>query len=161
MLGKRLCRLVTVNEMQFDFMSEGGTTDAVFILRKLQEEYYVDGEKLYMCFVNLEKAIYRVSRKVLEYAMRKKGVPEVFVRSLMSLCEGAKTRVRVESELSEESEVKVGMHQVSVLLPFVYAVVVDVVTEFTKEGVLSELLYADDLVLMSETIEELRKKFLK
>ena len=28
-------------------------------------------------------------------------------------------------------------------------------------GVLSELLYADDLVIISETIEELRNKFLK
>ena len=38
---------------------------------------------------------------------------------------------------------------------------VDVVTEFAREGVLSELLYADDLVLMSEIIEGLRNKFLK
>ena len=37
----------------------------------------------------------------------------------------------------------------------------DVVTEFTSEGVLSELLYADDLVLMSETIKRLRNMFLK
>ena len=29
----------------------------------------------------------------------------------MSLCERAKTRVRVDCELSEEFEVKVGMHQ--------------------------------------------------
>ena len=35
---------------------------------------------------------------------------------------------------------------------------VDVVTEFAKEDTLSELLYADDLVLMSETIEGLRNK---
>ena len=39
--------------------------------------------------------------------------------------------------------------------------VVDVVTEFAREVVLSELLYADDLVLMSETIECLRNKFFK
>ena len=39
--------------------------------------------------------------------------------------------------------------------------VVDVVTEFAREGMLSELLYADDSVLMSETIEGLRNKFLK
>ena len=42
--------------------------------------------------------------------MRKKGIPEVFVVSVMSLCEGAKTRVSVDSVLSEEFEVKVGMH---------------------------------------------------
>ena len=54
-----------------------------------------------------------------------------------------------------------GMHQGSVLSPFLFAVVVDVVTEFAREGALNELLYADHLVLMSETIEGLRYKFLK
>ena len=53
------------------------------------------------------------------------------------------------------------MHQGSVLSPFLFALVVDVVTEFAREGVFSELLYADDLVLMSETIEGLRNKFIK
>ena len=79
----------------------------------------------------------------------------------MSLYEVAKTRITLDSELSEEFEVKVGMHEGSVLSPFLFAVVVDVVTEFTRESALSELLYADDLVLMSETTEGLRDKFLK
>ena len=39
------------------------------------------------------------------------------------------------------------------LSPFLFAVVVDVVIEFAREGALSELLCADDLVVMSETIE--------
>ena len=50
----------------------------------------------------------------------------------MSLYEGAKTRVRVDSEFSVEFEVKVWMHQGSVLSPFLFAVVVDVVTEFAR-----------------------------
>ena len=85
-----------------------------------------------MCFVDLEKAFYRVLRKMLEWAMRKKGIPEVVVRSVMSMYEGAKTRVSVDSELSEEFEVKVGIHQGSVLSPFHFALVVDVVTEFAR-----------------------------
>ena len=76
--------------------------------------------------------------------MRKKGIPKVLVRSVVSLYEGAKTWVTVDSELSEEFEVKVGMHQGSVLLPFRFAVVVDVVTDFAREGALSELLHADE-----------------
>ena len=68
----------------------------------------------------------------------------------------------MDSELSEEFEVTLEMHQGSVLSPFPLAVVVDVVTELGREGALSELLYAGDLVLMSETIKGLRKhKFLK
>ena len=44
---------------------------------------------------------------------------------------------------------------------FCFAVVVDVVTEFASERALSELLYAEDIVMMSETIEGLRNKLLK
>ena len=67
----------------------------------------------------------------------------------------------MDSELPEEFEVKVGMHQGSVLSPFCSAVAVDVVIEFAREGALSEFLYADDLVLMSETFEGIGNKFLK
>ena len=59
-------------------------------------------------------------------AMRKKGIPEVLVRSVMSLYEGAKTRVKVDSELSEEFEVIVGMYQAYVLSVFVLSAVMDV-----------------------------------
>ena len=47
--------------------------------------------------------------------MWKKEIPEVLVRSMISLCEGAKARVRVDSVLSEEFDVKVGTHHGSVL----------------------------------------------
>ena len=46
------------------------------------------------------------------------------------------------------------------LSPFLFTVVVDVVTEPAREGALHELLYADDLFLMSETNKELMNKFL-
>ena len=159
-LEKRLCRIVTVDEMQFDFMPERGTIDAVFIIRRLQEEYHGKCKKLYMCFMDLENAIDRVPRKVLEWALRKKGIP-VSVTSVMSLYEGARTRIRLHSELSKEFEVNVGMHQGSDLSPFLLALVVDVINEFIREGALSELLCADDLVLVSETFQRLRDKFLK
>ena len=47
-------------------------------------------EKSYMFFVALEKAFDRVPRIVFEWIMRKKGIPEVLVRSVMSLYEGKK-----------------------------------------------------------------------
>ena len=50
--------------MQFGFMPERGAIDAVFILRGMQEEYHAKGKKLYMCFVDLDKAFDKVPRKV-------------------------------------------------------------------------------------------------
>ena len=99
-------------------MSERGTFDCVY--RRLQEEYRNEGQTLYMGFVDLKKTFDRLPRKVLEWAMRKKGIPQVLVRSAVSIYEGAKTRVGVDSKLSEEFEVKVGMHQGSVLASYLF-----------------------------------------
>ena len=88
---KRFHRIVSVDEMQFDSMPERGTIDAVFILIRMKEQNQAEGKKLYMCFVELEKAFNRVPWKVLEWALRTKGIPEVLVRSAMSLNERVNT----------------------------------------------------------------------
>ena len=93
--------------------------------------------------------------------MRKRGIPEAMERAVMSLYEGAKTRVRVGLELSEEFEVKVGVHQGSALSLLLFAIAVDVITENVKNGLISEMVYVDDLVLTSEMMEGLREKFWK
>lgn len=157
----RIRKLVTLNENQCGFMPGKGTMDALFVVRRLQEEYRAKGRNLYMCFVDLEKAFDRVPRKVMEWAMRKKGLPEVMVKAVMSLYDGAKTKVKIDSKLTDEFSVEVGVHQGSVLSPLLFAIVVDVVTEEAREDLMWEILYADDLVLIAESMIELRKKFEK
>ena len=104
-----------------------------------------------MCFVDMEKAFDRVPRKVMEWAMRKKGLSKVIVPVVISQCDGARTRVRVGSAYSEEFKVKAGAHQGSVLSPLLFAIVVDIITENGRKGVVNELLYTVDSVLMSKT----------
>ena len=58
-------------------------------------------------------------------------------------------------------EVELLMHKGSVFSPLLFAVVVDVITDLAREGVLNKLWYADDLVLMSETIGQLWNMFIK
>ena len=43
--------------MQFGFMKGKGSTDAVFVVRQMQEKFRVKGKKLYFGFVDLKKAV--------------------------------------------------------------------------------------------------------
>ena len=137
------------------------TTHAKFILRRMQDEFWERQQKLYMCFVDLKKAFDRVPRKVMEWALRKTGLAEGLVQAVMSSYESSRTKDRVGSGTSEEFEVRASVHQGSVLSPLIFAIVVNVVTEHARYGLLNELSYADGLVLMSESLENLREKFQK
>ena len=67
-------QMININEMQFGFVPGRGTTDAIFIIRQLQEKYLAVNKPLYLPFADLEKAFDRVPRKVIWWAMRKLGV---------------------------------------------------------------------------------------
>jgi len=45
----------------------------------LQEKYNQKNKKLYHVFVDLEKAFNRVPVKVIEWALKRKGIPERMV----------------------------------------------------------------------------------
>ena len=82
---------------------------------------------------------------------------EWLIRTVMALYTEACTVVRTDAGLSESFEVKVGLHQGSVLSPL-FAAVMDVVSSEVRSGLLSELLYADDLVIMAPTMEQLGRR---
>ena len=48
--------------MQFGFMPGRGTTDAIFLVKQLQEKYLGKKKNLYFAFIELEKAFDRVLR---------------------------------------------------------------------------------------------------
>ena len=78
-----------------------------------------------MAFVDLEKAFDRVPRKVIWWALRKLGVEEWIVRLVQGMYANARSRVRVGKGFSKEFEVKVGVHQGSVLSPLLFITVLE------------------------------------
>ena len=63
----RIRQQIEVDDMQFGFMKGKGTTDAIFTVRQMQENFRVKGKKLYFGFVDLEKAFDRVLREVIRW----------------------------------------------------------------------------------------------
>ena len=144
---------VKIDEMQFGFVPGKGTTDAIFIARQTQEKYASARKPLYFAFVDLEKAFDCVPRDVLWWAMRSLGVEEWVVRAVQSMYANARSRVRVNGQLSEEFEVNVGVHQGSVLSPLLFILVLGALSHGFGNGVHWELLYTDDLVIITDSLE--------
>ena len=66
----------------------------------------------------------------------------------------AKSRVRINCKYSEDFNVNVGVHQGSVLSPLSFIIVLVALPREFRTGVPWELLYADDLALIAEPLEE-------
>ena len=108
--------------------------------------YTVRENILYMAFIDLEKAFDRIPRKVIWWTLRKLGVEEWIVRLVQGMYANAWSRVRVGEGYSEEFEVKVGVHQGSVLSPLLIIIVA--LSRGFSSKVPWEDLYADDLVII-------------
>ena len=62
--------------------------------------------------------------------------------------------ISVNGQYSEEFGVGVGVHQGSVLSPLLFILVLEALSREFRTGVPWELLYADDLVVIADSLEE-------
>ena len=167
---RKLRKVLELDEMHMGFIPGRGTTDTIFIIRQLVEKYEVAGRNLYMIFVDLEKAFDRVPREVIRWSLRRKGVLERKTKAIMEMYTNIKTSVKVECSKSDPFDIvvivvvehiyrpvtgqrqtlntKVRVHQESILNPLLFALVMDEVTKGIREGVVKEMLCADDIVLV-------------
>ncbi|KAI5623886.1 hypothetical protein C0J50_16567 [Silurus asotus] len=153
----RLREEVTICEQQYGFMPRKSTTDALFALRMLMEKYREGQKELHCVFVDLEKAYDRVPREELWYCMRKSGVSEKYVRVVQDMYEGSVTAVKCAVGTTDWFRVKVGLHQGSALSPFLFAVVMDRLTDEVRQESPWTMMFADDIVICCESREQVEK----
>ena len=157
-VDQRLRSTVEISEQQFGFMPNRSTTDAIFALRQLVEKYREGQKNLHCIFIDLEKAYDRVPRQEVWNCLRLKEVEEKYIRIIQDMYKDSKTLVRCAAGDTDEFEVTVGLHQGSALSPFLFAVVMDCMTREVQREAPWDMLFADDVVVCSETKEEVEQR---
>ncbi|KAK3574312.1 hypothetical protein QTP86_004345 [Hemibagrus guttatus] len=153
----RLRKVVEICEQQYGFMPRKSTTDAIFAMRILMEKYRDGQRELHCVFVDLEKAYDRVPREELWYCMSKSGVAKKYVRVVQDMYERSRTVVRCAVGQTEEFKVEVGLHQGSALSPFLFAIVMDQLSEEVRQESPWTMMFADDIVICSESREQVEE----
>ncbi|KAK3555452.1 hypothetical protein QTP86_016099 [Hemibagrus guttatus] len=107
---------------------------------------------------NLEKAYDRVLREELWYCMRKSRVAEKYQSGVcQELYERSRTVVRCAVHQTEEFKGEVGLHQGSALSPFLFAMVMDQLSEEVRQESPWTMMFADDIVICSESREQVEE----
>ena len=79
--------------------------------------------------------------------MRDKGVPEKYIRLVKDMYHQCETVVRCPAGTSEPFAVEGGLHQGSAFSPYVFAIMMDSLTENIRKQALWPMMFADDVVL--------------
>ena len=128
-------------------MKGKSTTDAIFAPRQLQERYIEGQQDLHSVFIDLEKAYDIVPREELYWCMRNKGVPEKYIRLVKDMYHQCETVVRCAAGTSEPFAVEVALHRGSAFSPFLFSIMMDSLTENTREETPWQVTFVDDVVL--------------
>ena len=123
------------------------TTNAMFVLKIFMEKHRQNQRDLQCPFVDIEKVYNRVLRDELWYCMRKSEMAKKYVRLVQNMCKGSKTVVRCAVGTTESFKVKVGLHEGSALSPFLFAVIMDRLTDEVRREPPWTILLVDDIVI--------------
>jgi hypothetical protein len=173
-------------EEQAGFRSNRSTIDQIFTLKLVMEKSREYNKPLCMCFIDLQKAYDSVNRELLWKVCRHYGLTGKTVRMLQLLYKNSKAQVRINGELSDSFDIETGVMQGGIPSPILFNILFDfimrkVIEEADVEGIklaygksdffhttkdvfeelnILVLMYADDLVAMCNSADDL-EKFIK
>jgi len=168
-----------LSDSQMGFRKGKGTRDAIFQLRMISErlmqmntEKIKDGKKLkkgkklFLCFVDYQKAFDRVKHEKLLEVMEKAGIPELERRLIINLYWKQCASIRWDGQISREVKVERGVRQGCVISPMLFNLYSEFMMREAMENVegvkfngvnITDLRYADDAALVAEGRKKLQK----
>ncbi|ETN69529.1 hypothetical protein NECAME_05242 [Necator americanus] len=157
-LEARLRKIVSVLLNQCSFVKDCSTVNAIHAVRIPLEKHREKNRGVHLVFCDLEKAFDRVPHELLWMSMRLHRVPEEYVRWTKLLYANSVSVVRCAAGTSRPFPVQVGVHQDSSLSPLLFILCMDTITKLIQKQHPWTLLFADDVVLASESRDDLQQQ---
>jgi len=170
-LYNRLYTFVTNNSVirkqQIGFQRGSRTSDHILVLKSLIDKYINRAGKsyLYVCFIDFSKAFDTVWRNALLYKLVHVGIGGKFLNIIKDMYNSVSFAIKCDDKITDSFQTSVGVKQGCVLspvffniflhdLPHIFDTSCDPVT--LNNSLLSCLMYADDLILISESAKGLQ-----
>ena len=154
--------------MQFGFMRDRGTRNAIFVLRMIGERAIEHQQDLFLCFIDYQKAFDRVRHKELFKMLANIQIDDKDMRIIRTIYCEQLAAVRLPDGLTNWFSIKRGVRQGCVMSPDLFNLYSEVILrelEGMPEGItingvkINNLRYADDTVLLANSEEELQRLF--
>ena len=151
--------LISTN--QIGFKKKSRTSDHIFTLKSVIDHYKQKGKKVFTAFIDLKKAFDTVWRIGLFYKLIDKGIPNRLYNIISSMYTGNTFKIKFPHGLSQTYKSERGVKQGDVLSPLLFNFYINDLTQVLNDNAthpvcigdttLNILLYADDIVLISES----------
>ena len=159
---------------QNGFRKGRGTLSQILAIRRILEEMRKLNKDAFICFVDFKKAFDSISREKMFEILKLYGIPQKIISAIRALYTSTKAKVVSSDGDTDIFEIHAGVLQGDTLAPFLFIIVLDYVLRISVDlsndkGIkiraplrrhnrglfLTDLDFADDLALVSETIQNL------
>ena len=153
-------------EFQAGFKSNYSTVDHIFTLLACVQKQFSNNKnrKLYVAFIDFQKAFDSINRKLLWPILIKNKIHGKLLNCIKSMYSDVKARIRSGARLTDVINCTEGVKQGDVCSPLLFSLFInELASEIIQKGrhgvhlspdiiELFIMLFADDIILMSETV---------
>ena len=168
LINRRLCTYAEESgilpDYQFGFRSSRSAQSAVYLLQECVRQSFAKARNVFTSFVDFRKAFDLVDRQILFTKLQQIGIPISFCRIIFNLLSDLKFKVRSNDCLSESFQSFNGVPQGDPLSPILFSLLIQDLPERLSHigvpcggDVIKCILYADDLVILTNSPSELQK----
>lgn len=171
-LNSRLAKWLENNnvltDVQNGFRKDRSCQDHIYSLYSIINNRKLRKKDTFACFVDMQKAFDTVNRNCLWFRLMKVGIHGNILHAIQSLYKDVSCAVSINDSLTEWFPVRQGVKQGCGLSPTMFAIYINDLADDISQlncGIdvggthISLLLYADDIVMLSENAENMQCMF--